>query len=569
MEECRSKGSRKSAVFFADKACTLSNNEEVDLFSLCRVLHENGEHMRAIHILRGGMVSASTIKDSWRHWDASRLLIGRCLADLDLWEECLEELGDGDLEDTSVYNEFDDADHGAEVSYSSSLSSLGLLRGRAHAALQNVSRATRCYVASLKADPTCVEAFSALVDGKLLTLEEQVSLLASLEFLPEDSWLKDLYELRVAPEQAVAERSAQQETPTTDFETKFTPRGGHAGARRDLSGNRDFLCVKARGYEQAGSHASALSITTHLLDRDPYDLAPAETHIASLVALGRQNELFLSAHRLIEAHPEKAIAWYAVGCYYLVAGQSDRARVYFSRATHQHDGHECAAAWLAFGHSFAVQDESDQAMAAYRTASRMFPGYFLPQLCMGMEYARTNNLSLARQYFTYAENMSPSNPVVQNEAGTLQFRNGNYAQALGHFQRALSLYEGQEATLPFRKGGRGPAAVEGGMAAGYETALVNLAHCHRKLGRYAEAAAYLEEALGVNAACASTHSALAFTQHCLGDIHHAIEGYHRALGLRADDSFAAEMLGRALRDCARLSFAVGRPSHTQQQQQHA
>jgi hypothetical protein len=39
-------------------------------------------------------------------------------------------------------------------------------------------------------------------------------------------------------------------------------------------------------------------------------------------------------------------------------------------------------------------------MAAYRTATRLFPGCHLPVLCIGMEYQRTNNLSLAEQFFT-------------------------------------------------------------------------------------------------------------------------------------------------------------------------
>jgi len=577
-EECRSKGSRQSAVFFADKACTLSHTDSGDLFNLCRALRENGEQMRAIHILRGGLVTHSSKDGAWRYVDASRLLIGRCLADLDLWEECLEEIGDGESADAAaVYDDFEFTGHSfggpGPVSGTSlrSLSCLNLLRGRAHAALQNVSRATHFYVAALKADPTCVEAFSLLADGKLLKLEDQESLLESLKFFPEDMWLKDIYALKVCPERAVADsgkRNSDTDYSVFDVSTR-------SGTWQDLSGNSELLCLKARGYEQAGSHASALSITTHLLDKDPYDLSPAETHIASLVALGRQNELFLSAHRLIEAHPTKAIAWYAVGCYYLVTGQSDRARVYFSRATHQQDGYACPAAWLAFGHSFAVQDESDQAMAAYRTASRMFPGYFLPQLCMGMEYARTNNLSLSHQYFMYAEAMSPSNPLVHNEAGALHFRNGNYAKAFKYFEIALTLFEGNvlvqsqmpelrdsSGTRPSRGSSdasttwRRRRRVEAGMSVGYETVLVNLAHCYRKLGSFAEAAACFEDALYVNAECASTHSALGFTWHCMGDVHSAIQCYHRALGIRADDNFTNEMLSRALKDCARLPFDV-------------
>lgn len=32
-------------------------------------------------------------------------------------------------------------------------------------------------------------------------------------------------------------------------------------------------------------------------------------------------ELFYLAHRLVDLHPEMAISWFAVGCYYYIIGQ--------------------------------------------------------------------------------------------------------------------------------------------------------------------------------------------------------------------------------------------------------
>ena len=101
--------------------------------------------------------------------------------------------------------------------------------------------------------------------------------------------------------------------------------------------------------------------------------------------------------RLVEEYPDRALAWFAVGCYYLCTQQYDNARRYFGKATSMENSF--AAAWIGFGNAFAFQDESDQAMAAYRTAARLFPGLHLPLTGMGMEYQRMNNLHLAEQMF--------------------------------------------------------------------------------------------------------------------------------------------------------------------------
>lgn len=63
--------------------------------------------------------------------------------------------------------------------------------------------------------------------------------------------------------------------------------------------------------------------------------------------------------RLAEEYPDRAAAWFAVGCYYLCAGQYESARRFFGKATALDASF--APAWLGFGHAFAAQDESDQA----------------------------------------------------------------------------------------------------------------------------------------------------------------------------------------------------------------
>jgi anaphase-promoting complex subunit 6 len=67
--------------------------------------------------------------------------------------------------------------------------------------------------------------------------------------------------------------------------------------------------------------------------------------------------------RLVEAYPDKAIAWFGVACYYFCIGRYDSARRFFGKATTL-DG-SFAPALLGFGHAFAAQDESDQVIWQY------------------------------------------------------------------------------------------------------------------------------------------------------------------------------------------------------------
>jgi anaphase-promoting complex subunit 6 len=67
-----------------------------------------------------------------------------------------------------------------------------------------------------------------------------------------------------------------------------------------------------------------------VLERDPYHLACMPIHLAAALELKRKNELFLLAHKLVQEYPQKAIAWFAVGCYYYCIRNYDSARRYFA-----------------------------------------------------------------------------------------------------------------------------------------------------------------------------------------------------------------------------------------------
>ena len=225
-------------------------------------------------------------------------------------------------------------------------------------------------------------------------------------------------------------------------------------------------------------------------------------------------------------YPHLAVAWYAVGCYYFCIRQYDNARRYFSKATALDKNY--APAWIGFGHAFAAQDEGDQAMAAYRTATRLFTGCHAPVLCIGIEYMRTNNLPLAEEFFRKALEICPEDPLVHNELGVLAYRQGQFPRAEQHLQQAIDL-------LPQP------------LSPSWAGTVVNIGHAARKQKKFAAALEAYNAALALAPWSPSVYAAIGFTHHLQGEYGLAIDMYHKALSLRADDPFASDLLYTALR----------------------
>ncbi|KXZ51181.1 hypothetical protein GPECTOR_13g668 [Gonium pectorale] len=308
--------------------------------------------------------------------------------------------------------------------------------------------------------------------------------------------------------------------------------GGSGGYGCGLGGNVDVLTCRAELLFHKGEYEAAYALTRAVLlgGSDPYAMQLLPVHIAAGTQLacsgaagaGPRNDLFLLGHRLTHEHPDLAVSWYAVGCYYLAARQPEAARRYLGRATQLQRGF--APAWLAYGHAFSAQDERDQAMSAYRTAARLFPGLHTPQLGLGAEYCATASLLMAERALLLAYDICPNDPAVCHELGVLMYKCGQVAAAAMWLDRALALVPGGKCTVH------------------WEATLVALGHCMRKLCRFADAARCYGEALALAPASPGTLAALGLVAQLSGDPRVAVERYHAALALRPDDPFTADML---------------------------
>ena len=77
----------------------------------------------------------------------------------------------------------------------------------------------------------------------------------------------------------------------------------------------------------------------------------------------------------------------------------------------------------------------------------------------------------------------------------------------------------------------------------WERLLNNLGHhTYRKLGRYQESVAFQGQALVLSPLNPSTYSALGYVQYLNSDVPNAVESFHKALGIRREDTFSTNML---------------------------
>ncbi|XP_058747465.1 anaphase-promoting complex subunit 6-like [Vicia villosa] len=523
VRDCVSKHLYSSAIFFADKVAAFTN-DPADIYMQAQALFLGRHYRRAFHLLNASKIVLRDLR--------FRYLAAKCLEELKEWNQCLSMLGEAKVDDNgNVYDTKDSnvmyLDKDSEDREINISSAICFLRGKAYEALENRSQARLWYKAAIKADPLCYEALECLIENHMLTCDEETNLISSLQFGSEDGWLSSFYSCLVKKydKEIVVEakfRHLENESCKTDQ--------SNPSFCRTLKTNTDLLACKAEYYHQCGEYQKCFELTFVLLEKDPFHIKSTLVHLAAAMELGNSNELYLMACNLVKDYPQKALSWFAVGCYYYCIKKYDQSRRYFSKATSL-DG-TFPPAWIGYGNAFAAQEEGDQAMSAYRTAARLFPGCHLPALYIGMECMRTHSYKLAEQFFMQAKSICSSDPLVYNELGVVAYHMKEYKKAVWWFEKTLALIPTTLSEM-------------------WEPTVVNIAHACRKLEMYQEAISYYEKALALSTTSVSTYAGLAYTYHLQDDFTTAITYYHKALWLKPDDQFCTEMLSWALIDESR------------------
>ena len=375
-------------------------------------------------------------------------------------------------------------------------------RGIAYDAISNPHRAVPFLRMALTIDARCMEALDYAVKRRLLTPEEEQEWISTLNFGGDEelndlgiSWLRDAYLARLRGHPGLPQTTELQQEQQAGKETDVSPvprgdlqspsmlslgspdfAGGAGGNNHQTDTVGDPFSSKVAAVEGKSSsisqtideafrnlaishnlgqspdvlsHAAIRAYTLHDLHTslayctaidtiDPYCRTAGYVHVATLVGLNLRRRLFQLAHRLVDTDPKDALAWFAVGSYYYACRRYDLAQRHFSRSTRLDPS--SAECWIGFGCSFAVCDESDQALASFRAAQNKYSGSHVPLLYMGMEYLRTNHLSLAGHFLNSAQKTDPCDMLCCNELGVWSYRQGDMKDAAFWFMKALRLH---------------------------------------------------------------------------------------------------------------------------------
>ena len=401
------------------------------------------------------------------------------------------------------------------------------LRGLCYAKQNAFDRAKDCYKDAVRIDVQCFEAFDQLIKNSLMSPGEEWEFLDSLNFdsihsnnpedTPEDTpeaahFTRNLYITRLSKYSRPEEFTAAIETLSTHYR---------------LASNPDILLSKAEIFSASSRHQAALTLTTTILESDPYNFATLPLHLSLLHYLNHTPALFALSHGLADTHPHEPATWLAVGTYYLATQRVPEARSYFSKASLM-DPH-FGPAWIGFAHTFAAEGEHDQAIAAYSTAARLFQGTHLPQLFLGMQEIALGNLGIAREYLTTAYNLCDRDPLLINEIGVVAYLEEDYDSACRHFMLALSIAEDNEAP-----------------AQQYTSTRLNLAHAHRKAFRFDEALEQFDEVIRLGGDGAGVFSAKGLVLLELDRPFDATVALHEGLAISPQDPTASDLLAKAL-----------------------
>ncbi|KAK2165875.1 hypothetical protein NP493_1345g00047 [Ridgeia piscesae] len=499
----------ESALFWAEKAVTLSNGKTSDLFWYAQTMYLTGQYHRAAHLIKSHELDKKYL--------CARYLASKCHFEVREWPESLAML---DQTQPDMFHKLAlDEDMHQGLPEENIESSINLLRGKIYESMENRNLAVECFTEALRTDIYCYEAFDSLVNHHMMTAEEEKVLLSSLSLgTPcegdEEKLVHFLYEDRL--------KKYNEPSDLT------VPEGLEV-----FSHSVSILVSRAERFYYNCHFQKCYNLTIQILETDAYNSQCLPLHIAVLTELKKANLLFYLAHKLVDLYPNKAVAWFAVGCYYLLVGKNDPARRYFSKATSL--DRIFGPAWLAFGHSFAAENEHDQAMAAYFTAAQLMKGCHLPVLYIGLEYGLTSNLKLADRFFSQALTIAPSDPFVLHEIGVVAFHNRDYEEAKKQFQRALAAVQEVSDDV---------------VADAWEPLLNNLGHVHRKLRQYDTALEFHGEALLLCPYSPTTLTAIGYVYTLTERYTKAVEYFHKALGMRKDDTFSTTMLGYALEKLA-------------------
>ena len=497
-----------TALFWADKAFTLSSGDINDLSMYVQALYHCGQYQRGIHTLQSNSFLS--------RYPALKYLAAKCHAACKEWDEVI----------TLLKPPVDDFEVDSRQPEPLECSAIGnvesatlVLQGIAYEGLGNLHDAMECYKQALTVDVFCEEALDRLCQHYALTADDEKSILSSIPFkkqcsVEEEKVIRFLYQQKL------------RRTRKTDL--------SHAQAQmalQPLCANLDVVCSIADHHFHNMNLDACYQLTSEILQKDPYHNSALSLHVACCVQKNKVEELFSLGHQLVNRFPHSPLAWYTVACYYIAVVKHQSARKYLSKAVSL-DPHY-APAHLAFGLSFATEGEHDQAVAAFSNAARVMRGSHLPLMYLGREYYLIGAVSTATRFMKSALAIEPHNPSLLQEIGFVFASSGNFEKAEKYFKQAIVFLQAVDPHVTLQA---------------WEPVYNNLAHVYRKQKKYEQALKCHHQALQLEPNQSTTLTAIAFTHLLQGNFEDTVEFCNKSLRLKREDQFTLELLQIAMEE---------------------
>lgn len=492
----------KTAEYIGDKVLALTDDPN-DAFWLAQVYYNNGDYFRARQLLAKKQLDISSV--------SCRYLSALCLMKMDQWDEALDIVGENNPFKNSEHRAYN-TDGGIKWE-----ASLCFIRGQIYANQNNLERAKECYQEAIFVDVKCYEAFDELIRNDMLKPLDEWNLLMQLDFSElgdNDEFVHQLYTTRL---NKYTHHKNQQEALFVLNE------------EYSMSTNADVMVSQAESLYIQCKFTKCLDICEEVLKNDELNFATLPVYLASLHEVRAKNKLYLISHKLAENYPKRPITWLAVGIYYLSINKISEARMFFSRASSINPNF--CQAWIGFAHTFAAEGEHDQAIAAYSTASRFFPGSHLPNLFLGMQYLQMGNLTLSGEYLMSSFFICPTDPLLLNEMGVMNYHKGELVSAESYLNQALQV------TIEIDSDSNAWVSIN-----------ANLGHVYRRMNMYPQALSCFEQVLRVSKNDSNIYSAIGLIYLKIGELGRAIENLHYSLAISKNDPVAQDLLKRALEE---------------------
>ncbi|CAG9570468.1 conserved hypothetical protein [Leishmania major strain Friedlin] len=187
-------------------------------------------------------------------------------------------------------------------------------------------------------------------------------------------------------------------------------------------------------YHQRNRLDRAEALYQRIRALDPHYLAILYDY--SNVLYTKRDRLGLSslAQSVYQADAFRAETNFAVGNYYVLLGQHDRAALHFHRATAIDP--QCAEAWLLLGHAYVEVKNTTAAVEAYRTAVELNERDYRGWYNLGQIYELLEAYHHALYYYWHTTSLRPADPGMWVAVANCLEHDGRIAESIACLERA-------------------------------------------------------------------------------------------------------------------------------------